>query len=245
MRAGEVRRQTAQALRGRCWEGQGVVWTCLLLWLFGLFAELMGTWFLQRLHLAPTVLAWGMPLLRLLLGSLLLIPACIGALWWFVQTANGEENPPGTVYRIWTSGALQLRGGRLLVAIWCIGFASWLPVLACGWGAVRLLTAAMQLPEAPLLLALASQLCVLCVVALLLHWRLLLGLLPAAFLFVEHPLRGTGWLLRRSLALMDGRRGLLLRVWLGELLRPRLFLCTRLGVATALFVKYARFDDKA
>lgn len=243
-----IRTQAKSALRGRHGEAWAVLVVCLLALGMLLLAELGATALLLELgwHTggADAVLSGALLCGRILLGFCLLVPPVNGAVWWFVQAAAGECNDAGTVKALYVCRRLNGRAGLLYGLLWGIALLLLLPPVCCVLG-VRYLLAAALLPDAsPWLLFAAAQLILL--FAALLFWRgyLLLGLLPAVFLFAEQPLTSPWRLLRRSLCIMRGRRLLAVSLFLRELpcllVIPVVFLLPRLCMQAAVFVRYAQ-----
>lgn len=243
MKIRDIRRRSDALLCGHSLEGAAVLAACLPAWFCALLFELLLCSVLYRSALPLWLIRTVMPLLRYAVCTALITPFLLGSLWWLVQTANGEANPPGTVRMLYRSRQLLRRGGKLLGAIALIAALSVVPVICALYGGVALMQRALISGSDGILLFAAAQMFVFAFAAAIWRWWLLLGILPAAFLFMGAPLQRVGWLLEHSLRLMDGRRGELLRILCCEALRPRLFLLTRLGVTTALFLRSAADDD--
>ena len=239
MKIKDLRRQTARLLHGHYAEGAAVLSVCIPAWFCALLIELLLCSLLYRIAVPYTLIQTVMPVLRYTICTLLMTPFLLGALWWLVQTANGEANPPGTVRMIYRSRRLMRRGGKLLVTLALIAALTVIPVICALYGGCTLMRRALTAQQDGVLLFAAAQMFALAVAAALWRYWLLLGIYPAAFLFMDAPLQRVGWLLSYSFRLMDGRRSQLLKILLFEIFRPRLFLVTRLGVTTAYFLKTA------
>lgn len=242
MKIRDLRRQTCVLLRGHYAEGAAVLSVCLPAWLCALLIELLLCSLLYRTAVPYALIQAVMPVVRYALCTLLMTPFLLGALWWLVQTANGEANPPGTVRMIYRSRRLMRRGGKLLCTLALIAALTVIPVICALYGGCSLLRRALVAQQDGILLFAAAQMFALAIAAALWRYWLLLGIFPAAFLFMDAPLQRVGWLLSHSFRLMDGRRGQLMKILLLEIFRPRLFLLTRLGVTTAFFLKTAASD---
>lgn len=243
MKIQAFRRQTGNLLRGHYLEGASVLSVCIPAWLCALLVELLLTTVLYQLGVSYVIVQAVMPVLRYVLAVTCMLPFLLGAIWWLVQTANGEANPPGTVRMIYRSRRLLRRGARLLFTLALISALSVIPIILALYGGVSLMRTALAAQQDGVLLFASAQMFVLAAAAAVWRYWLLLGIYPSAFLFMEAPLQRSGWLIARSMELMDGRRGELLTVLLLEMLRPRLFLFTRLGVTTAYFLRTASVDS--
>ncbi len=119
------------------------------------------------------------------LSFVVLTPLITGGLWWFYQTACGNDNM--NILKLYTGFKLNLRAGLLYAVIWVLGLISLIPTGVCWAAAYYIFNAAYEFANQAAALFAALQLFMLGLFLLGLYLKCITSLILSPFVFIRHP----------------------------------------------------------
>lgn len=115
----------------------------------------------------------------------ILTPLITGGLWWFYQTACGNDNM--NILKLYTGFKLNLRAGFLYAVIWIMGLISLIPTGVCWAAAYYIFNTAYEYTNQAAALFAALQLFMLGLFLLGLYLRCITSMILSPFIFIRHP----------------------------------------------------------
>lgn len=123
--------------------------------------------------------------LSAMLSLAVLTPILTGGLWWFYQTACGNDNM--NILKLYTGFKLNLRALLLYAVMWVLSMLSLLPTGICWSAASYLFNTVSQYTNQAVVLFIVLQIFMLGVFLIGLYIKCILSMIFAPFVFINHP----------------------------------------------------------
>ena len=114
-----------------------------------------------------------------------LTPLLTGGLWWFYQTACGNDNM--NILKLYTGFKLNLRASLLYAVMWILSMLSLLPTGICWSAAFYLFNTASRYTNQAVVLFIVLQIFMFGVFLIGIYLKCILSMIFAPFIFINHP----------------------------------------------------------
>lgn len=229
------RKKSGQILKGNYAEAFAVVLACILVYavfkttdvLTALFLSFSGIFSPEDIMFSSGLSAFLIKALRFLLCFAAMTPLITGTVWWFSQTAAGEDNR--SILKLYTGFRLNLRSAVLYGMMWTASFLTAVPVFLSWYGGYRLLLLSQNSGEPELFIFAAFQFFILGLLMVFFSLLNAAGMSAAPFIFIKKPGDNPLRAFFCSYRIMRGRKLRLIKLMLS-------YLPVMLGIVTIPFV---------
>lgn len=193
MSSAACRQRANEILKGKYAEGFFVVSVCIVVYLIFKVFDIAGAGVIlynnnvnvYQLFCSDNIAEIVIKVLRYILCFIIMSPLITGGLWWFYQTAAGEDNR--SILKLYTGFRLNMRAARLYGLMWIISMLSLLPSGICWMLAYRLFCAISDFNSQGIVLFAVLQLFMAGIVLLSLYIKSMLTMILSPFIFIKHP----------------------------------------------------------
>lgn len=118
-------------------------------------------------------------------GLAILTPLLTGGLWWFYQTACGNDNM--NILKLYTGFKLNLRASFLYAVMWALSMLSLIPTGICWAAAYYTFNIVSGYTNQAVLLFISLQFFMLGIFLIGLYLKCITSMIFAPFIFINHP----------------------------------------------------------
>ncbi|MGN0612517.1 MAG: hypothetical protein ACI4JB_01315 [Porcipelethomonas sp.] len=211
MSTAECRRKAASILKGCYGEGIFVVMVCITVYMIVKIADVFSAGFIlfnsggaSGLFMTCSLWEGAAKLLLWVTGFAVMTPLLTGGLWWFYQTACGEDNR--SILKLYTGFRLNLRAACLYAVMWLMGMLSLLPSGICWGAAVYVFRMIPGHTEQGVMLFAVLQLFMAGLFLLGLYLKCMTSMALAPFIFLRNPDRNIFGILHMSRKIIYGSK---------------------------------------
>lgn len=138
------------------------------------------------------------------IGFILLTPLITGGLWWFYQTACGNDNMD--IIKLYTCFRLNLRAAVLYGIMWIISMISIIPSVICIISSKYVFDSAYRFPDQGLVVFLSLQLFMAGIFLIGLYLKCFTSMILSPFIFIDHPDMSIFKILNKSRKIIYGAK---------------------------------------
>ncbi len=120
-----------------------------------------------------------------ILAFAVMTPLITGGLWWFYQTANGEDNK--NILKLYTGFKLNIRAFGLYTVMWILSTVSLLPTGLCWAVAGYIFDVVSEYPNQSIVLFISLQVFMFGVFFIGLYLKCISSIILAPFIFIKNP----------------------------------------------------------
>ncbi len=189
----ECRKKAKTILRGRYAEGFFIVMVCVVVYLIFKISDIVKIAVMlynsnintAKLFQTADIFSLMMKYLSGIALFAVMTPLITGGLWWFYQTACGNDNK--NILKLYTGFRLNIRAALLYALIWMITMLALLPTGVCWAIAVYLFDIAVTFQNQTIVLFICLQLFMAGVFLLGLYLKAVCTVLLSPFIFLKNP----------------------------------------------------------
>ncbi len=189
----ECRKKAKSVLKGKYAESFFVVMVCIVVYLIFKISDLVKiAVMLYNNDISVSVLFRTAGLSDLILKYLsgiivfaVMTPLLTGGLWWFYQTACGEDNR--SILKLYTGFKLNIRAAVLYAVMWLVTLLSLLPTGICWAVSVHLFSVVTEFRNQSVVLFVCLQLFMAGVFLLGLYLKAVCTIILSPFVFLKNP----------------------------------------------------------
>lgn len=161
-------------------------------------------WNTTELFKSSAVWELVLKIISAVISFVILTPLVTGGLWWFYQTAAGNDNM--NILKLYTGFKLNLRAAFLYMIMWFLSLLSFLPAGICWAAAAYVFNTVYEYTDQAVVIFVAFQLFMAGIFLVGLYLKCIMSMILAPFIFIDHPDMNIFKILNKSRKIIYGAK---------------------------------------